>query len=199
MSANPLEALFSSGTLVRLLSVFLPNPQDTYYQQELVELTGSTLRPVQLALDKLTAAGLVDSQRRGRQVFYRVVTSHPAYQPLRALFERTFALTDVLREALEPLAADIAVAFVYGSIAAGTDRADSDVDVLIVGVASRKAVASALGSGSEQLGREIGISLYTPDRFAEMVSRDDHFLMDVLAGPRIWLVGDERVLERLAG
>lgn len=199
MSDNPLMGLFASRTMVRLLTVFLANPDASYYQQELVELSGGTLRPVQLALDKLEEADLVRKQRRGKQVFYQVVASHPAYPALKTLFERTFALADVLRDALEPLGSGILAAFVYGSVAAAQERASSDVDVLIVGDVDRRGVATALARSDTRLSREVNTSLYSPDRFADMVRLQDHFLLDVLAGPKIWLVGDESVLERLAG
>lgn len=198
MSDNPLLALFSSRSLVRLLSVLLMNPERSYYQQELVRKIGGPLRPTQLALDKLVRAGLVDVRRDGRQVYYRVVITHPAYPDLRTFFEKTFALGDVLRSALEPLADSVQLAFVYGSVAAGEQRASSDVDLLVVGSAGRRDIASALGETEAHLGREVNLSLYTPARLSAAIRDADPFVRDVLDGPKTWLVGGQDELERLA-
>ncbi len=198
MSDTPLMTLFSSRPLVRLLSVFLMNPERSYYQQELVRMTGDSLRPVQLALAKLERADLIATRRDGRQVYYQVRTSHPAYGDLRSLFEKTFALGDVLREALRPVADEICVAFVYGSTAAGEERSASDVDLMIVGSSGRQTIARALGDVETRLGRPVNVVIYSAERLAESVAARDSFVMDVLDGPKLWLVGDEDELERLA-
>jgi predicted nucleotidyltransferase len=199
MSENPLTGLFSSRTLVRLLSVFLMNPGRSYYQQELVRLLGDSLRPVQLALAKLERAALIVKRREGKQVYYSVETTHPAFADLKSLFAKTFALGDVLRAALEPIADEVQFAFVYGSVAAGEERASSDVDVFLVGSASRGALSEVLGASEATLGREVNLSLYTAERFDAALAANDPFVARLLELPQLWLVGDPREFERLAG
>ena len=162
MSDTPLQAIFSSRTLVRALSVFLLDPQRSCYQQELLRETGGPLRPLQLALDKLVDADLITMRRDGRQVYYRANTLNPVFSDLRSLFEKSFALADVIRDALRPVTAEIRLAFVYGSIAADEQRGDSDIDVFVVGAVGRKAVSTALGEAETRLQREINVSLYEP-------------------------------------
>jgi predicted nucleotidyltransferase len=198
MSDNPLNGLFSSKTLVRLLSVLLLNPDKAYYQQELVRITGGPLRPAQLALDKLTRADLVTKRTEGKQVYYQAETSHPAFGDLRSLFAKTFALADVLREALAPLGSEVDIAFVYGSHAAGEQRAGSDVDVFIVGSAGRRSLAVALGDVEAHLGREVNTVIYDRARFDAAVHDGDPFVSGVLSRPKIWVVGDESELGSMA-
>lgn len=198
MSDNPLIDLFSSRPLAHLLSTFLMNPQRRYYQQELVRLTGDSLRPVQLALEKLERASLITREQEGRQVYYQAVVAHPAFDDLQSLFAKTFALTDVLVEALAPVRESIELAFIYGSVAAGAQRATSDVDVLVIGAASKRDLAIALAPAETRLAREVNVSLYTPARFASAVIDGDPFITQVLSAPRIWLVGDELGIEQLA-
>lgn len=198
MSDNPLIGLFSSRPLVRLLCTFLMNPRRRYYQQELVRLTGDSLRPVQLALEKLQRASLISRQQEGRQVYYQAVVTHPAFNDLRSLFAKTFALADVLRDSLAPIGESIEIAFVHGSVASGEERATSDVDLLVIGAASKRALSVALAAAEDRLAREVNVSLYTPSRFAQALVDGDPFINQVLTAPRIWLVGDEVGLERLA-
>lgn len=193
-----MESIFSSRSVVQLLTVFLVNPDDSFYQQELVRRTGGNLRPIQLALDKLVSAELVSIRRDGRQVYYSAVKENPAFASLQALFLSTFALADVLRAALEPLADSIEMAFVYGSVASGEVRAQGDVDLLIVGSATRKMLALVLGDAEDTLGREINITPYSSELLAAGITGADPFILNVLSGPKLWLVGDELELERLA-
>jgi len=197
MSENPLQAIFSSRTLVRALSVFLLDPERSYYQQELLRETGGPLRPLQLALEKLATADLITTRRDGRQVYYQVNRLNPVFGDLKSLFEKSFAVADVLRDALQPVSG-IRIAFIYGSVASGEARSASDVDVFVVGTASRKTIAAALGEAETRLRREINVSLYDPERFCEAVRLQNQFVLDVLSRPKTWLVGDEHGLGALA-
>lgn len=197
MSDNPLTALFASRTLLRLLSVLLLNPERAYYQQELAVMTESSLRPLQLALAKLTKMDLVSKKLVGKHAYYQIVATHPAYPDLRSLFEKTFALADVVRDALEPLSGRIEVAFVYGSAARGEERASSDIDVFIAGEVGRKEVSRCLAGVEERLRREVNVVVFDRERIRESLSDGNPFLEEVLATPKIWLIGDECELERV--
>lgn len=199
MSDTPLTPLFASRTLVRLLSVLLLNPERTYYQQELAAITGSALRPLQLALDKVTKAGLVSKKVVGKHAYYRVVATHPAYPDLRSLFEKTFALADIVRMALEPLAQQVEVAFIYGSVSRGEERASSDIDLVVVGDTGRRELSRCLVSAEERLSREVSAAIYDVERFRTAVREGNPFLQEVLSKPKIWVMGDEDELERLVG
>lgn len=190
--------IFASRTLVRLLSVFLMEQDKSFYQQELVRMVGGPLRPVQLALKKLTRADLITERREGKQVYYSAAPSHPAFGDLRALFTKTLTLADVLRGALTPMGPSVEYAFVYGSLAAGEQRPESDIDVLVVGDAGRRDLAVALDGVQERLGREVNLSIYTPARLAAAHGSGDPFVRDVMVKPKIWLVGDQGGLEELA-
>ncbi len=108
---------------------------------------------------------------------------------------KTFALADVLRRALEPLAAEVLAAFVYGSIAKGTDTAASDVDVLVLSdTLSYSDLFGVLEQATAQLGRKIAPTLYSSKEFRERASEKNAFVTRVLDQPKLWLIGDEHVL-----
>lgn len=95
--------------------------------------------------------------------------------------------------------AKITVAFVFGSVAAAGERAESDVDLMIVGEVTHRAVASGLRAAGERLGREINPHFFTPAEFRRRVAAKDHFLTDVMAKPKLFIVGGERELGELVG
>ena len=173
-------------------------PEREYYQRELQRLTGAHLRQLQRDLERLQRSGLVARRVHGNRTYYRAVPAHPAFADLRAAIMKTEGLGDELRGALAGLGGALALAFVYGSLARGDDVVGSDVDVLIVGSASRREVATALADAARSLGRELNPVIVSPADFTVRWREGDHFISSVLSGPRIWLVGDEASLAALA-
>ena len=100
--------------------------------------------------------------------------------------------------ALAPLAERVRAAFIYGSIARGTERRVSDVVIMVIGDVSFAETAEALGRAQEAIGREINPSVYPPGEFRTKLAAKHHFLRSVLKGEKIFLIGDERELARLA-
>ena len=197
-NAQGLAALFASASLARLLSLFMLEPEQRFYQRELERLTGTALRQLQRDLGRLEQSGLVVKSPSGNRIYYQAAASHPAFADLRRAFVKTVAFADVLRAAIAMVSAQVAIAFVYGSFAAGDDTPDSDVDLLVVGDVSRRTLARALAPASADLGREVNPVIFTRDEFAQRRNARDHFVTATLAAPRIWIVGDEQSLTALA-
>jgi hypothetical protein len=84
-------------------------------------------------LKMLAEAGLLLRAASGNQVRYQADRSCSIYGELAGIFRKTAALADVLRDLLAPLEDKIELALVFGSVARGTTRATSDIDLLVVG------------------------------------------------------------------
>jgi len=181
-----------------LLRLFMLDPEREFYQRELQRLTEAHLRQLQRDLVRLEQSGLVESRSHGNRTYYRAAASHPAFADMRGLVLKTVGLGDVVRDALLSVAVSIDVAFVFGSLAAGDAMGRSDVDLFVVGSVSRRDLAVALDSVGTELGRELNPVIFTRAEFAERRRAGDHFVSMVLAGPRIWLIGDEAALAALA-
>ena len=193
-----ISALFSSASMAPLLSLFMSDPEREYYQRELQRLSGAHLRQIQRDLVRLEQSGLVESRSHGNRTYYRAATAHPAFADMRGLVLKTVGLGDVVRDALQSAAAYIDVAFIFGSFAAGDAAAGSDVDLFVVGPVSRRDLAVALSSAAAELGRELNPVIFTRLEFAERRQAGDRFVATVLAGPQVWLVGDDATLAALA-
>ncbi len=104
----------------------------------------------------------------------------------------------VLREALAG-AEGVKCAFVFGSLAAGGFRKESDADVMVIGsIAAIDVSARVSRLADSAVGREINYVLYTLEEFGTRLKARNHFVVRVLAGPKIFLVGDARALDELA-
>jgi len=168
------------------------------YARELARELGLNHAAVRRELNGLAEAGILLRERSGNRVHYLLNTRCPIYPELRMLILKTVGLADVLREALQPLAERIAVAFIYGSLARGEEQPGSDVDVLIVGGVSFADVVSSLGLAEKRLRREVNPTVFPPAEFREKLAAGQHFLKTVLAGEKLFLIGDEYELEKLA-
>jgi predicted nucleotidyltransferase len=194
-----LEALFSSSARIRLLRILLLEPGGRFYLRELAKKAGVQVRSVQVELRKLTAAGILVNEVSGRQTYYRINEDCPIVPDLRAIFVKTAGVADVLRSALAGLSDRIDVAFIYGSFAAGSERADSDIDLMIIGSATLREAVPALGSTERELRREVNPSVFSREEFRERALAEEHFVSTVLAEAKVFVIGDEHELAGIAG
>jgi uncharacterized protein len=192
-----LAALFPNRTLVDVLTLLVLHPDEDFYQREVSARTGSNLLLAQRALRRVEAAGLVTKTTRGNRAYYRVRRDSPAFEDLKRLLLRTVGLGDALRRALAPFEGKLSIAFVYGSVARGEESATSDIDLFAVGEISLRAAARVLGPAGRRLGREFNPILYTPQELRARARASDRFVAEVLAGPKIWLIGNDDELARM--
>jgi predicted nucleotidyltransferase len=179
----------------RVLAVLFGTPDRSFYANEVIGLAQSGTGAVQRELAALSGAGLITVRKQGNQRHYQANSAAPVFAELRGLVLKTMGLADVLRAALAALAAQIDVAFVYGSVAKQQDTAYSDVDVLIISTSLGYAdVFGALESATVQLGRKLNPTLYGPEDLAKRIAQDAAFVTRVLQQPKIWLIGNEETL-----
>lgn len=185
------DALFS-GVQQRLLALFFGQPDRSYYTNELSRLAETGRGALQRELARLATCGLITVHTVGNQKHYQANPNAPIYEELCGIVRKTFGLADVLRTALAGLLDRIHVAFVFGSVAKGTDTAASDIDVLVVAddIAYGE-LFERLSEAEATLGRKVNPTLYSPDEMARKLSEDNHFVTRVLSQPKIFLKGNE--------
>lgn len=188
-----LDELLTSSTRARLLSILLTHPSQEYYLRELHRRSGQSLRAVQHELARLERLGLVLTQRRGREKFYRANDKHPLFMDLKRIIYKTTGLGAVLQSVLHG-AKGIETAFVYGSVAKGGERATSDVDLMVVGNPNSGQLHRALAEAENSLGREISLTVMSPEEWRERRRSRDGFVTELLKSKKIVLVGDEQAL-----
>lgn len=179
------------------LALLLLHPETSLHVREIARMTGKAPGTLLRELNALADAGLLSRRPLGNQVHFQADPSCPVYEDLRNILKKTAGVADVLRAALEPLAAKIEVAFVYGSIARGDERPGSDLDVMILGTATLSQAVGTLAAAAEVLRRQISPSLYPPAEFSSKIQAGDPFLKRVIADKKIFLIGNEDDLGKL--
>ena len=189
-----LDALFA-GTKQRVLALLFGQPSRSFYATELIGLAESGSGAVQRELAKLAESGLVSVKALGNQKHFQANADSPIFAELCGIFQKTVGLADPLREALAPLANEIAAAFVYGSVAKKQDTASSDIDLMLLSDrVSYADIYMALESASKTLGRTINPTILTRKDFKKRLSSQESFLTRVLEQPKIWVIGGEHEL-----
>lgn len=182
-----------------ILAATLVRPEKAWYASELAQRLGVPSSSLQRELRDLTEAGILKTHKQGRMVYYQANRESPVFPDLRGLLLKTAGLVDVLVQALKPVASKVVTAFVYGSIAAGSEGSDSDIDLMVVGAVSPQDLALPLRRARELLGREINPTVYTPGEFNGKRAAKDHFLSEVLDKPRLLVLGNKDELGKVAG
>jgi len=163
--------------------------------REVARITGEDYKNVSRELRNLEEIGLLSSRNEGNLKFFGINKGFVVYDELRSIFMKTKGAVRVLKEAVSK-EKDIDYAFLYGSFAMGTERPESDIDVMVIGGISLEGVLALLRGPEETLSREINASLYDLQEVQRRIEDRDPFITEVLRGSKIMLIGDEDELRR---
>lgn len=182
------ELLGASRTAI--LSTLLLRPEDALHVREIARVTGISPGTLHRELRALAELGLLSRRETGRQVSYSANRDAAVFKDLASLLRKTAGLGDVLKAALVPLVDRIRLAFVYGSMASGSARAHSDVDLMLLGSLTFAEVVKAVHPAQTTIGREINPTVMSVAEFNRRRRERDGFVMSVSKAPKIWLFGD---------
>lgn len=181
---------------LRVLGLLFGQPDRSYQGAELIRLARSGDGAVHRILTRLAESGLVTVTRIGNQKHYRANAASPIFGELRGLITKTVGMARPLQAALAPFADRIRGAFVYGSVAKGTDTARSDVDLMIIGDRLDYAGLYAALQGAEAaLHRPVNPTIYSTKEFARRKRTGNAFLERVLNQPRLWVIGSDHAVD----
>jgi len=191
-----LVKLFASKLRVELLSLFFSRSEEAFYFGDIVKRTGEDRGNISRELRALEGIGLLTSRKEGNLKYYSLNRKYLLYDELRSIILKTKGTVGTLKEALSK-AKGIDYAFIYGSIAAGTETAKSDIDLMVLGEIPLEALLKLLRSPERSLGRQINPSLYGMKEYQRRLNKKDPFIVSVMNEPRLMLLGEEDELQRI--
>ncbi len=182
-----------------VLAATLTQPGEWWYLSELAQFLGTSPSSLQRELKTLVDGGILETRREGTRAYFKADTRSPVFPELRGLIEKTAGVVPTLQTILRPFDGRIGSAFVYGSVARSQEHAQSDIDLLVVGEVRLADLAPALRKAEARLGREVNATRYSAAEFRRKAAAKDHFLSEVLRGPKQFVKGEERDVDDLIG
>ncbi|HSX41382.1 MAG TPA: transcriptional regulator [Candidatus Saccharimonadales bacterium] len=189
------ESLFGSKTRVKLLSLFLNNPNRQYYVREITRIIDEQINSVRRELSNLLAIGIISSDSNNNRLYYEVNQDYQFYAPLRSIFTNIAAEEPQLQETREEdmvakklrTTGKIELAFLTGSF---TRDPLAETDLFIMGDVNRSKVAKTVSEIEGDMNRGINYTIMTPEDFAYRQRMNDRFLMGVLDAKRVPLIDE---------
>lgn len=189
MANAKLSELFGGRGRFEILRALYLNPTRALTNQELAAMARVDVGNAHRWLNKWAKLGLVKRDARGRNISYRA-SDDPLLAGLRDIVIRNDAIVADIEAALPR---QVAVAVIFGSVARGEERAESDIDVLALGHdLSAIKINAALRPVRRKHQREISVATFSPEEFDGLVRKGDAFAVSVTRQRVIPLRGEFR-------
>lgn len=195
MKTNRLAELLSSRARAEIFRLLLSGTGEELHVREIERRSGLNDSTLRQELRKLVRLDLVQSRKDSNRVYYRAKTENPLYPEIRNLVLKTIGLADNLKSAL--VDKRIRVAFVFGSMARGEEKAGSDVDLMVIGQLGLRDLSRLLSGIEGKIGREVNPHVLREEEFRKRVRAKEHFVSRVMESPKIFIVGSHHELEAM--
>lgn len=187
MNREMFSELFGGKTRFRALHCLFENPDRDFGVRELAELADMDAGNLTRLIKRWEGVGLVNAIN-DRGVRYKAAAD-PSLTPLITLFRQSGQLVEDLKEYFAQVPG-VKVALIFGSYARSETRAESDVDIMVLGNVSELKLNAQLKPLGRQCGRPINVTVYELDEFEASRKRGDPIVCGICAENRILLKGD---------
>jgi predicted nucleotidyltransferase len=189
------NALFSK-VQQRVLALIFGQPGRSFYMSEIVRHVHSGTGAVERELSRLQRSGLVSVERIGNQKHYQANHRSPIFAELQSIVIKTVAVIEPIEKSLEPYVDRIKAAFVYGSVAKGTDTASSDIDLMVIGdELNYSKLYTALQNVEDALHRKVSPTFLSSKDWGRKASEKNSFVNKISVLPKIFVFGSEKDLD----
>ena len=191
-----LTALLTSEARARVLTALYGEPGRSFYQQELARETKLPLIAVQRELRRLGEAGFIRATVAAGRRIYEADRDCSVYRELQSLVLKLRGTAAAVRQVLADTS-KVRLAWIFGSLAAGSAGAASAIDLMVVGSFPARALRSALIPVERSLRRTVNEHVISAEEWTRRLARRDGFISEVRGGPKLWIVADEEGLRQL--
>lgn len=181
-----------SKVRVKLLKTLFEDPKEMYHVRELVRRTNEEINAVRRELARMEEAGMVKKEQRGNRLYYWARTDYSFFPEILAMVCKSTGLGFAIRKNRGKLGKVSFVAF-SGEFARHIARRDNNqVDVLVVGDVVLPELASLVRQEEARRKQEINYTPITKEEFEFRKKRRDPFILSILQGSRVMIIGDEQ-------
>ena len=184
--------ILKSKLRAELLAFYFSRPDAELYLSELARAIKADPMNLSRELKRLEKDNIFISRMSGKQKYYKLNKNYLFYNELKNIVAKTVGIESSLAEIVKGERA-IKFCFIYGSYAAGTDRAGSDIDLFIIAEPAAMDLAAEKISGLEKkIGREINYRFFTDADFKKAIKEKNSFILNIIKNKKIFLIGHEK-------
>lgn len=188
-----LSDLITSKTRTKLLNIFLTKPDEMLHVRECVRRAGEEINAVRRELLFLEKKGILNREPRANRVYYSLSKDYPFYYDLLKIGAKTIGLGGEIIKNRTKIG-KIKYAMFSGKFVRRIKDSPEEVDLIIVGTTVLPELAILVRNEENRLGTEINYTAMTEDEFKFRKQRNDPFLVSILSGTRVMLIGDEEAM-----
>jgi len=194
----PLEDIIISRVRRKVLELFLTNPGSIFHVRDIVRKVSEEINAVRRELAHMEKAGMVTKEQRANRLFYTFRKDYPLYSNLLELIIKSTGLGWEMIKRRVKLGKIKFVMFSGRFIRGMIPKNANDIDVLIVGNVVLPELSQLIKAEEGIRGRELNYTVMTEEEFDYRKRRRDPFIVSILEGSRIMIIGDEEEMVRTA-
>ncbi len=187
---SKLEDFMISRVRVEMMELFFNNPDEMYYVRQITRLINEEINAVRRELERMLGSGMLKSEERGNRLYYYLNKKYLYFQELRQMVAKSTGLGKKIRKNRKKLGKIDFVMF-SGKYIRDKKPTQDEVDMLFVGDLNMSSLQEIIGEEQEKIGREINYAVFSQEEFEFRKTRRDPFVMDILYGSRVMIVGSE--------
>lgn len=188
-----LSDIITSKTRVKLLNVFLTKPDQMLHVRECVRRTEEEINAVRRELIFLEKKGILQKEPRANRVYYSLSKDYPFHTDLLRIGIKTIGLgAEILKNRVK--LGKIKFAMFSGKFVRRIKESPEDVDLIVVGTIVLPELGILVRNEEARLGTEINYTAMTEDELKFRKQRNDPFLVNILNGTRLMIIGDEEAM-----
>ncbi len=178
-------------TQQRVLGILYGQVERSFYLNQLVRLADMGKGTIRRELEKLATVGILTTTKLGNQTHYQANRDNPIFSELHSIVKKTFGIVGVLSDALQEILPQVDFAFVYGSVAKGSENVNSDIDLMLVtSDLSYSELLEKLEPAEKILGRKINPTIYNKQELLDRIVNKQSFISRILSQNMLWLHGE---------
>ena len=189
-----LSDIITSKVRIKILELFFSNLKEIYHVRGVVREIKEEINDVRRELTKLESDGILRKEPRGNRVYYSLRPDHTFYGDIISIVAKTTGLGKSLIEDKNKIGKVSFIMFSGKFVRRKDRKREEDVDILVVGDVVLPELASLIRVEESKLGREINYTAMSRDELEFRKKRRDPFLLGILAGGRVMIIGDEEDL-----
>lgn len=189
-----LDDIITSKVRIKILQLFFANPNDMYHVRGIVREVGEEINAVRRELSRLEAAGIVKKESRGNRIYYWVRDDYPMFGDLISIVAKNTSLGANLIANKTKIGKPGFVMFSGKFSRHKARKRDDEVDILIVGEVVLPELATLIRAEESKRNQEINYTVMSREEFEFRKKRRDPFILSILAGSRVMIIGDEEDL-----